>query len=294
MDKFTAKLTACAVFASFCFGAVAEESQDAANQWKHPGGCASANLCQDQVSYVSGKGKDVGECKSPSNPCRTFQYAVDHTAAGGEVKALDPANYFPVTIRKSITLTGVDGAGIDIVSGRAVDAVTEVGASYVHIDNLIIQNLSGPSNTGATAIFGVYISISHCTVRGFNVGISIGLNGSFLISDTTLTNNGTAISLSDVHNGTLDHVIANSNRAGLQFQKGTIQIIDSSFTDNGIGIKIGFGNLYLAHSTVSGNGVGVDISRAFVTSFGDNHLKGNGNDVVSDPPAAGITNVGTQ
>jgi hypothetical protein len=47
------------------------------------------------VTYVSGKGNDSGDCSSPINPCRSFQFAVNQTPAGGEVKALDPANYFP-------------------------------------------------------------------------------------------------------------------------------------------------------------------------------------------------------
>jgi hypothetical protein len=55
---------------------------------------AKANV---PVTYVSGKGHDSGNCSSPANPCRTFQFAVNQTAAGGEVKALDPADYRPVT-----------------------------------------------------------------------------------------------------------------------------------------------------------------------------------------------------
>jgi hypothetical protein len=56
------------------------------------------------VTYVSGKGADSGNCSSPANRCRTFQFAVNQTVPGGEVKALDPADYLP-----SISITGVDG-----------------------------------------------------------------------------------------------------------------------------------------------------------------------------------------
>lgn len=51
------------------------------------------------VTYVSGKGADSSNCSSPANPCRTFQFAFDHTASGGEIKALDAADYGPVHIR---------------------------------------------------------------------------------------------------------------------------------------------------------------------------------------------------
>jgi hypothetical protein len=74
------------------------------------------------VTYVSGKGTDSGNCSPPANPCRTFQFAVNQTLPGGEVKALDPADYSPVTINKSISITGVVGAGIDTKGGTAITA----------------------------------------------------------------------------------------------------------------------------------------------------------------------------
>lgn len=61
------------------------------------------------VTYVSGKGIDTGTCATPATACRTFQFAVNQTVAGGEVKAIDPAEYGPVATNKSISLTGVQG-----------------------------------------------------------------------------------------------------------------------------------------------------------------------------------------
>src|ERR1700730_3022770 len=54
---------------------------------------ASPALALSPVTYVSGKGTDSGTCASPANPCRTFQFAVNQTTSGGEVKALDAADY---------------------------------------------------------------------------------------------------------------------------------------------------------------------------------------------------------
>jgi hypothetical protein len=49
--------------------------------------------------------------------------------------------------------------------------------------------------------------------------------------------------------------------------------------------------LFLAHSTVVGNTVGINISNGgSATSFGDNHIKGNGTDV----KGGALKNVGTQ
>jgi hypothetical protein len=72
---------------------------------------AKANV---PVTYVSGIGTDAGGCSSPANACRTFQFAVSQTLPGGEVKALDPADFGPVKITTSISITGVIGAGIQV------------------------------------------------------------------------------------------------------------------------------------------------------------------------------------
>ena len=64
------------------------------------------------ATFVSGKGTDTGTCASPANPCRSFKFALGQTSSGGEIKALDPADYGGLTITKSVSLTGVEGAGI--------------------------------------------------------------------------------------------------------------------------------------------------------------------------------------
>ena len=71
--------------------------------------CVAAAPAQAlSVTYVSGKGTDKGDCSSTANPCRTFQFAHDQTLPAGEVKALDAADYGPVTVNKSISITGVE------------------------------------------------------------------------------------------------------------------------------------------------------------------------------------------
>ena len=66
---------------------------------------AAPALAASSVTFVSGKGADSGTCASPANPCRSFQFAFGQTSAGGEIKALDPAPYGPVTITNSISIT---------------------------------------------------------------------------------------------------------------------------------------------------------------------------------------------
>ena len=49
-------------------------------------------------TFVSAAGSDSNPC-SFAAPCRHFQTAVNATIEGGEVDALDPAGYGPITIR---------------------------------------------------------------------------------------------------------------------------------------------------------------------------------------------------
>jgi hypothetical protein len=57
-------------------------------------------------------GADVGSCATPATPCRTFQYALLKTVRNGEIFAMTPGDYRPVRIYKSVSITGVEGAGI--------------------------------------------------------------------------------------------------------------------------------------------------------------------------------------
>jgi hypothetical protein len=56
-------------------------------------------------TFVSAAGSDSNPC-SFAAPCRHFQAAVNATTLGGEVDALDPAGYGPITISQAITIEG--------------------------------------------------------------------------------------------------------------------------------------------------------------------------------------------
>jgi len=256
--------------------------------------CLANAPAMAHVTYVSGKGTDAGNCSSPANPCRTFQFAINQTVAGGEVKALDPADYSPVTITKSISITGVEGAGIDTNGGIGINI--NAAGSTVSIANLLIQNVSGSGSAGISGFSNsINLKITHCTVRGFGTGISLsGPFTSFLIADTVVTNNGDGVSAQTFSGGTLDHVVAYGNKGrGVGAIKSVITAVDTIANNNGTGFSVanlpGITSLFLARSTAIGNSVGVSVGSAPGTSFGDNHIKGNGTDVQGT-----LTNVGTQ
>jgi hypothetical protein len=87
-------------------------------------------------TWVSGKGTDRGGCPVTA-PCRTFAFALTQTAAGGEIDVLDPADYGPVTITKSISIVN-DGVGVAAIRASSGNAITiNAGAGdSVHLRGL--------------------------------------------------------------------------------------------------------------------------------------------------------------
>src|SRR5258708_32367166 len=92
---------------------------------------------QDQSirTFVSTAGSDSNPC-SLAAPCRHFQAAVNATALGGEVDALDPGAYGSFTISQGITIEGqgwsyvappANGAAITVNAPGANDKINIIG-----------------------------------------------------------------------------------------------------------------------------------------------------------------------
>jgi hypothetical protein len=261
--------------------------------------CAAPVLAASLVTFVSGEGTDSGACASPVNPCRTFQFAFGQTSPGGEIKALDPADYGPITITHSISITGVDGAGVNTPSG---DDIT-INAGPNDTVNLSRLTLDGVQTavTGIRLNSGGSLTIANCVIRNFTgagVQLSPQATTAFLIADTAVAGNfAVGIGLngqgSGSAQGTLDRVSVTGNDNGLFVgAHATVLAIDSSVADNassGIDIFNG-GVVRLFHSVVTGNIQGVIVGAGTTAeSAGDNVIRGNGTDVNGT-----LSNAGTQ
>src|SRR5262249_19347508 len=199
-----------------------------------------------------------------------------------------------------ITITGVQGAGIDTNGGTAVN-ITSTSGGNIDLDHLIIKR-------GGIVAVGGSLKITHCTIEGAGIGLH---NINFLIADTVITD-GPGIGPRDA-TGTLDHVflikntsgvlgqlgsslsvvdtIASDNGTGFNFGPATsFDFVHSTITGNGTGVFIGGGSASFANSTIERNGTGNNFPAGSAISFGDNHIKGNGTDVSGGT----LTNVGTQ
>jgi hypothetical protein len=263
---------------------------------------AGANPLQ---TYVSGKGADTGGCDTPAKACRTFAFAIAQTAASGEIKAIDPANYGPVTITKSISIVADGGGPAGIFKPASVAINIESVGPPINV------NLRGLTLDGAgTASLGIFdlipggssgsVTITDCFIRNFTGGgIVLGGAGTltFLISKTVASDSGDGLSVNTDGSikGVVDHFTASGDNIGIfmgTFVLGNlggasdVTIVDSIMAnDTSDGLLVGAPNgsvgatVRLASSVVKGNGIGVNITAGKVFSYGDNEINGNGTDV---------------
>ena len=118
-------------------------------------------------TFVSEAGNDSNPC-SFAAPCRHFQAAVNATSAGGEVDALDPAGYGPITITQGITIEGQGWSYIaPPASGNAI-TINAGGSDKIYIHGV---SLNGAGITGGTngIVFnsGNGLTVTDCVVQNF-------------------------------------------------------------------------------------------------------------------------------
>lgn len=205
----------------------------------------------DRAFVSAAIGADSPTCGALATPCRTFQTAHDNIAVGGEISVLDPGDYSPVHITKSMSIIngGVGTAGVWQTPAGG-DAVTiDAGAT----DKVALRGLS--LRGGDIGQYGVRLnaaaslSIIKCVIRGFTGGTAAGISlaptgaASFVISDTVLSNNFEGVRVWPTADGSatgvFERVAANNNHTGFEIMgpvggSGTsrISIIDSSASNN--------------------------------------------------------------
>ncbi|MEA2563467.1 MAG: hypothetical protein QOH06_4971 [Acidobacteriota bacterium] len=117
-------------------------------------------------TWVSGLGDDDNPC-SRTSPCKTFAGALSKTAPGGEIRALDVADFGAVTITKSITISsgGVE-AGVIVSSGISAITVNAGNSDTVVLRGLDIEGL-GTGLTGIKVLAAGSVHIENCMINRF-------------------------------------------------------------------------------------------------------------------------------
>lgn len=241
-------------------------------------GCFSAAAANATsiITFVSDRGTDSGNCEE-IHPCRSFQFAADQTSPFGEVKALDPANYGAVTITKSISITGVEGASISPSAKPNAITIDAGPNDQINLTNLTLDGMSGKAQRGIFINSSSRLRVIHCVVRNFKFdGIKFqnGITARFLIADTVVSDNLTGINAEGT--GTLDNVSMNKNSGVGLVVDGNVTSVESEANGNGSdGFFIIDGSLKLVHSTATGNGCGINIFGGKTLSVGNNFINGN-------------------
>jgi len=227
-------------------------------------------------TWVSGVGDDINPC-SRTAPCKTWAGAISKTFINGEIDALDPGSYGTVTITKSITLEGTEGAGFGATTSSLVNGMTiniAVNANdptrTVKLRNLSISGMGSSGSVG--------------TRTGLN-GINLTTNGAanlYLerVVITDFTQNGININATSNTNVNLNQVTVRRCPTGLKTTttSGEVVVIvnNSHFGNNEtIGIdavantRMGIKNSVVSHSVTgirtSGSNSIINIDDAFVS-----------------------------
>ena len=216
-------------------------------------GASVVTQAQNTRSWVSGTGSDANAC-SRTAPCQTFAGALGKTLAGGEINALDPGGFGPVTITKAITIDGGSEFSGITAAGTVNGVTITAGASDVVIlRNLTINGQTASTPAGANGIkftSGAALIVENCVVENFddhniNFVPTAGLGAAgphrLYVRNTSSVNstNGAGIHTKTVAGDTIIAVVEgcslDNNVAGVLAEDGTIATIRNSSATGRVG-----------------------------------------------------------
>jgi hypothetical protein len=145
-------------------------------------------------TFVSATGSDSNNCANVATPCRHFQTAVSATAAGGEVVALDPANYGSVNLPHQITINGQGWAYVAPPNGGNAITVNAGSTDSVTIHGVVLDGTGATGTTnGIVFSSGSSLTVTDCVVQNFvvdGIGFFPTAASKLSVSNTTAINNG--------------------------------------------------------------------------------------------------------
>jgi hypothetical protein len=228
---------------------------------------ASAQVAR---TFVSAGGSDSNNCANVATPCRHFQTAVTATAPGGEVVALDPANYGSMTINHQITINGQGWAYVAPQNGGNTITIAAGSSDNVTIHGVVLDGIGATGGTnGIVFNSGGSLTVTNCVAQNFHWSGSGSTTGigfliqpttgtvNFVITNTIVANNGiigisySPPSGSPAANIVIDHVTATNNSfIGFSF--------DTLLATGGTAVAT------ISNSTISNADFGIDVHNSTV------------------------------
>jgi hypothetical protein len=157
-------------------------------------GLPATAMAQATRTWVSGTGDDANPC-SRTAPCKTFVGAINKTAEGGEINAIDPGGYGGVTITKSITIRSEGALAGVLVSGTNAIVVNAGPTDFVVLDGLDVNGL-GSSLSAIKILSARSVRVENSEIYGFRAGIALvptSQNTRLVVNDTRIFENGVGI-----------------------------------------------------------------------------------------------------
>ncbi len=203
-----------------------------------------------QRAFVSAMGADTNHC-SLAFPCRTFAAALSSVDPGGEVVALDSADYGVLAIAKSVSIIAPSGvhAGVTTSTGDGI----AIGAGPSGVVVLRGLTVSGPSGGAGISVSGASLGALHvenCVVSRFAVGIRFAVPGKLFVRDSTLLHNeASGIAAYSGSVVSVDGVRLEGNGEGIAILAGGKATVSNSVAAGNVGV--GFGAYNSATSGVT-------------------------------------------
>jgi hypothetical protein len=270
---------------------------------------APANALVNRA-WVSGYGTDAAGCGAPTNPCRSFQYVHDNIIAyGGEIDALDGADYGAITITQALSIVG-DGALAAVQQPNAgQNAITIHAGSTdtVYLRGLTIDGL-GVATNGIVFEQARHLAIVNCAIRHFvsdGVRLRSQVESKFTIINTISSDNGgSGITIvqypATFFGGTVAGSKLQNNRSGMTASGADapmrVTVVDTIAANNSnFGFQVGSNQqtvtLILRNVTASDNpgnpntssSVGIEADNGGVVLLALSVVTGNGTGVFAKP-----------
>jgi len=148
--------------------------------------------------YVSGLGNDSNASTTcpRTNPCRTLATAYTVVQSGGEIVALDPADYGPVTVAEPLSILGVEGAEIGVATGGTGITINAGAGDRIVVSHFIVSG-AGATNAKGIALNSGQLTLTHSTVKNLSVGLSVSSAKADVV-DTDFIGNTTGIQTNGV------------------------------------------------------------------------------------------------
>jgi hypothetical protein len=140
-------------------------------------------------TYVSGLGNDgntAASCPRPK-PCRTLAAAYGVTQKGGEIIALDPGEYGPITITGPVSIFGNIDALIGVVSKGTGVTINAGATDKVIIRNFIVSG-AGATDTKGIELKSGQLTLLHSTLKQLTMGLAVSNSKADLVYTDILDN----------------------------------------------------------------------------------------------------------